>query len=88
KFSESISCGTPVITTNTSDIKDYLLEGENGYFIDIDDTQKMSYILTLSKEHINNMKDNAFNSKLFDYRNCEESIKDFIDGISSKSKKI
>lgn len=91
KFSESISCGTPVITTNTSDIKDYLLEGENGYFIDIDDTQKMtqkmSYILTLSKEHINNMKDNAFNSKLFDYRNYQESIKDFIDGIFQKAKK-
>ena len=83
KFSESISCGTPVITTNTSDIKDYLLEGENGYFIDIDDTQKMTqkmnYILTLSKEHINNMKDNAFNSKLFDYRNYKNIIEDFLN---------
>lgn len=82
KFSESISCGTPVITTNTSDIKDYLLEGENGYFVDIDDTQKMiqkmSYILTLSKEHINNMKDNAFNSKAFDYRNYENIIEFFL----------
>ena len=33
KFVESISCGVPVITTETSDLKKYLCEGRNGLVI-------------------------------------------------------
>lgn len=33
KFSEAITCGTPVITNKTSDLERYLIEGENGYWI-------------------------------------------------------
>jgi glycosyltransferase involved in cell wall biosynthesis len=35
KFTESIKCGVPVITTKTSDLHKYLVEGKNGFFIDI-----------------------------------------------------
>lgn len=51
KVSESISCGTPVITTDTSDIKEYLHEGEEVFFIDINDMEHSSKILikTLSE---------------------------------------
>lgn len=34
KFSESLSLGIPVITTNTSDILKYLVDGKNGFIID------------------------------------------------------
>ncbi|EKD94367.1 MAG: glycosyl transferase group 1, partial [uncultured bacterium] len=34
KVSESISCGTPVITTKTSDLEKYIKEGYNGFFLD------------------------------------------------------
>lgn len=37
KVSESIICGTPVITTRTSDIDKYLQEGDGAYYIDIRD---------------------------------------------------
>lgn len=35
KVAESLSCGTPVVTTRTSDLGEYVEEGETGYFIDI-----------------------------------------------------
>lgn len=37
KVSESISLGTPIITTETSDISTYVREGADGYFLDITD---------------------------------------------------
>ena len=33
KFSEAISCGTPVITNRTSDLSTYLIYGENGFWL-------------------------------------------------------
>ncbi|MPN10640.1 hypothetical protein SDC9_157935 [bioreactor metagenome] len=35
KFAESISCGTPVITSEVSDLGQYIKNGENGIFFDI-----------------------------------------------------
>ena len=36
KVVESLSLGTPVITTRTSDLEDYIVEGRQGYFVNID----------------------------------------------------
>jgi glycosyltransferase involved in cell wall biosynthesis len=39
KVSESITCGTPVITTRTSDIDKYLQEGRGAFFFDLEDSE-------------------------------------------------
>ncbi len=43
KLVESISCGVPVITNATNDIEEYLVDGKNGYLIDI--TQEFNDVL-------------------------------------------
>ncbi|GHT33442.1 LPS biosynthesis protein [Bacteroidia bacterium] len=85
KFIESISCGTPVITTKTSDLQNYLIEGKNGFFIDIDDKNKMieqmKNILSLDKDEILRMKKYSFDSKLFYYNNYTDRMKIFLTSI-------
>jgi glycosyltransferase involved in cell wall biosynthesis len=41
KFSESIACGTPVLTNLSSDLGKYLIEGKNGYIMDISSEDKL-----------------------------------------------
>jgi glycosyltransferase involved in cell wall biosynthesis len=72
KFVESISCGTPVLTNKTSNIEDFLIEGENGYWIDI---AKLTYIIEIPKDHIVFMKQNCANTKEFDYNKYQNLIK-------------
>lgn len=82
KFSESISCGTPVITTKTSDLEKYLKEGENGFFIDIinqeNGIKKMSMILNIEQDRILQMKNYCKESKIMDYTNFIEATKEFL----------
>ena len=35
KVSESISCGTPVITNSTSDLEHYIINGKNGFLVNL-----------------------------------------------------
>lgn len=73
KFSESISCGTPVITNSSSNIQQFIINGNNGFIIDNFSLQELKYLLkktiTLPKKQIVLMKKNCYQSKLFDYRN-------------------
>lgn len=73
KFSESISCGTPVITNSSSNIKQYVVDGINGFIIDnfsLEElNQLLNKILTLPKSQIILMKKNCNQSHLFDYKN-------------------
>ena len=86
KFVESISCGTPAITTNTSDLSKYLIEGENGFFINIDDKEgavnKLLDVLSLKPDIIQEMKKNCYDSKLFDYRERVGEMKKFLDSFT------
>lgn len=86
KFVESISCGTPTITTNTSDLSKYLIEGKNGFFINIDDKEdavnKLIYILNLNPETVQEMKKQCYDSKLFDYREYVDEMKVFLDSFT------
>jgi glycosyltransferase involved in cell wall biosynthesis len=83
KVSESISCGTPVITTNTSDLEDYIVQGQNGFFININTKSTAIYdvkkILELSREDIKMMKKNCAGSNIFYYKNYTEKMSEFID---------
>ncbi|WP_170140683.1 glycosyltransferase [Oceanobacillus arenosus] len=73
KFAESISLGVPVITTKTSDLVDYLVEGKNGFFIDIKkenrDEDIFFKILSIDKESKREMKEYCLKEKTFDPEN-------------------
>ena len=83
KFVESITCGTPVITTKTSDLSSYLSNGNNGFFIDIDDrlTSFFEYILQLEKENINEMKKNCEINNPFIYQNYIKDMDFFFEDL-------
>ena len=82
KFVESISCGTPAITTNTSDLERYLVKGKNGFLVDITDREEalrtLVSIMKHSKEEITRMKEYCYKSQLFDYRNYSDTLGKFI----------
>lgn len=82
KISESISCGTPVITNRTSDLKYYIIEGKNGFFLDISEkrkaSEKITQILSMDREEIYRMKKYCAQSQLFYYKNYIGQMEDFI----------
>lgn len=85
KFVESISCGTPVITNKTSDLEKYLVDGENGFWIDINDEKarlnKLSEIFSMPRTKIEIMKEKVTGSKMFDYRKMTDKVDIFIKNI-------
>lgn len=78
KFTESINCSVPVITTKTSDLDKYLIEGENGFIIDINDKQstqlKMREIMKMDRKKINEMKNFCFESTNLNSDNWKNSF--------------
>lgn len=70
KFVESISCGVPVITTLTSDLKDYLIEGENGFIIRNPKLfiNELKNILEIDKDVVEHMKNYCVKNNQFQYR--------------------
>jgi len=85
KFVESMSCGTPVISTRISDLENYIIDGENGFFININDkeniTSTLKKILVMNREEINVLKKNCIKSNSFDYQNYIDSVKQFLNNI-------
>ncbi len=85
KFVESISCGTPMITTDTSDLNFYLKDRKNGFFLDINDRKSavinLTKILSLSKNDINKMKKYCLTSKVFHYTNYINKMSLFIEKV-------
>lgn len=86
KVSESISCGTPVVINETSDLKDYIVDGYNGYFVDYGVKSLYMKLLELSKLNVfqkNILKENCKNTDSFQvsyYRKDTESfLKDIIN---------
>ena len=78
KFSESIACGTPVLTNLTSDLGIYLQDGKNGFALDISShnnlVESIYKALSVSREQINKMKDWCRNEKTFDYHSFVEEF--------------
>lgn len=85
KVVESLSCGTPVITTKTSDLEKYINNGENGFFVDInDETQladEMLSILSIDRDKINRMKKICFDSKQFQFIEFEADLSKFLQDL-------
>ena len=75
KFSEAISSGTPVITNDSSDIDDYIKQGENGILI-----EELSPF-NIGK-CINNLENNIrVNRYIFDYRQYVELVNVWLDNL-------
>ena len=72
KFTESISCGTAVISTDNSDLKKYIVNGNNGYIVSKESfTSDINYILDRNLTLI-------FDNTIFDYRNYISQTEKFI----------
>ena len=77
KLVESISCGTPVLTTDISNVKDYVGAGENGYIISIPTLYRDLEDAIQKKELVN------VNSELFDYRQYIQSMQNFLHDVNN-----
>ncbi|HRY12460.1 MAG TPA: glycosyltransferase [Syntrophomonadaceae bacterium] len=73
KFVESISCGVPVITNKTSDLSDYLRDGENGFWLEGDIAATLQRILNMEKSQLQKMKQ-RIERATFDYHAYVEEL--------------
>lgn len=82
KISESIQCGIPVITTDTSDILDYVEDGRDATILEINDFEiakaKLKDILLSAKYGANNAKKYALQNKAFDPNSYTDILNSFI----------
>ncbi len=73
KLVESISCGTAVLTTDISNVKDYVHEGTNGYIVNIN---------SLKDDMVQAIKNKScvtVNSDEFDYHIYTEAVSTFLE---------
>ena len=83
KVSESISCGTPVITTRTSDLEFYIKKGQNGFYLEFNEIciDQLVKILSMGKEEMEKMKRFCITENPFLYSNYIEKMNCFIKGV-------
>ena len=87
KFAESLISGIPVIVNSTSDLDQYIIQGENGFIIDDNKVHSLKTTLhkinELSKEEIELMKTKARKTgeTQFDYRNYVKKVQLFLNKI-------
>lgn len=83
KVSESLLMGTPVITNATSNIVDYVKNGDNGWIVDFDTEVAATQIAVLIQDQnrIRRMKQNCIRECCFEFHLFEGMIKDFIEGL-------
>lgn len=89
KVVESLSCGTPVITTDTSDLRNYITEGENGFFVDVYNRdsliKKLEEILSFDSSRRKELKDNCYRRQELKYTNYIESLSAYIKMFISQN---
>lgn len=85
KISESISCGTPVITTDTSDINQYLKENEGAFYIDILDMkesfEKMTELMNKTVEERIKQKQTCECISSFDRNTYKDAMQNFLKKV-------
>lgn len=85
KISESISNGTPVITTLTSDLPKYIVEGETGFFIESEGEKAIDQlvnILNINCTEVLRMKENCRKHNPFYYENFVDTFKCFFHDLN------
>lgn len=82
KFVESLSCGIPVIASPSSNICDYLKDGQNGFVISENQTlsQCLHKITAMTESEIITMKENALSVNAFNYVNYTDELNTLITG--------
>lgn len=78
KVSESISYGVPVITTKTSDLDKYLVDGETIFFVDQNDLQKIFEILSKNKNEVIKFKSICQKENIFYYQKYINQFEKFL----------
>ncbi|AOW17248.1 hypothetical protein LPB03_07115 [Polaribacter vadi] len=85
KVPEALASGVPVILNLTSDLENYIIDGENGLLV-ADNSANAFYetikkAIALSDEKLQEMSNSAFDSALkrFDYNNYNKVIKEFLE---------
>lgn len=83
KYVESISCGTIVITTKTSDLVDYSIQDRNPYFIDISSKSSVINDMSMFFQYVNKKSFENLEIKrdIFNYKNYIEQFEIFIKKI-------
>jgi glycosyltransferase involved in cell wall biosynthesis len=87
KFSESLACGTPVVTTPTSDIKDHLKNGYNGFLAE--DCSYESYLNAMRLAAETSLEDRkrmhifCKENRTLHYMNYVEQMKLFINELDN-----
>ena len=79
KFVESISCGVPVITTETSDLKKYLRDGRNGLVIPAPASQ--SQIMAALKEASEMELPPPVDKEIFTVENYQKEMLQFLHEV-------
>ena len=85
KVVESMSCGTPMITTRTSDLSSYIEDGKNGFFVSLDDNEalirQLTKILSLNKNDIRAIKATCYEREQFLPKTFKNNMDEFITNV-------
>ena len=85
KAVESISCGTPIITTNTSDLAKYVVDKSNGFIVSIDDFEELKMQLLEAigyyRNHRKEMKENCLSNRSFLPNGYVSQFEDYLDRV-------
>lgn len=83
KFVESITCSTPVITSNSSDINEYFLDNSYGFLINDGSAEKIVGALNrIIKQDVYNTKSyTKLNNRIFDYKGYIEVVSKLLDDM-------
>lgn len=85
KFVESVQCGTPVLTNETSNISDYLINGELGFLLDVTTPQTLadSLFKAISQpaDKIKAMKQKCLEFDIFDFHRYKNNFEAFMNKI-------
>ena len=83
KVVESLTCGTPVITTNTSDLGKYIIHRKNGFIVTINDLQGLQIQLDKAiryyRHHRKEMRENCIADNHFIPDRYTEPLRDFLE---------
>lgn len=82
KVVESLSLGTPVITTRTSDLDKYIVNNQNGFLVSIDNIkdieEQLNHIFNLGTSNIQRMKEYCNMERQFTANRFRDDMQRFI----------
>lgn len=78
KLSEGLACGTPVLTTPSSNIPEYVIDGENGFITESFSYESLKKVLLratkISSTDLEKMRKNCKDNNELDYRKFNEAL--------------